>query len=62
MQHRPMPVIIISSLTQCSTQSAMEALRRGAVDVRAKPGGPYSVSDLKNDLANKIRAHSPSYA
>ena len=56
MQHRPMPVIIISSLTQSSTKAAMEALRRGAVDVLAKPGGPYSVGDLKSDLANKIRA------
>ena len=56
MRHRPMPVIIISSLAGSNTTTAMEALRRGAVDVLAKPGGPYSVGDLKDDLAHKIRA------
>ena len=56
MQHRPMPVIIISSLAAGYTSTAMEALRRGAVEVLAKPGGPYSVGEMKAELAQKIRA------
>lgn len=56
MRHHPMPVIVISSLTQSSTRAALEAMSRGAVDVLAKPGGPYSVGDLKLDLPNRVRA------
>jgi two-component system, chemotaxis family, protein-glutamate methylesterase/glutaminase len=56
MQYHPMPVIIISSLGQASCQAALEALRLGAVEVLAKPGGPYSVGELRATLAIKIRA------
>ena len=33
MKHRPMPVIIMSSLTQAGSDKALEALQAGAVDV-----------------------------
>ena len=56
MQSRPMPVIVISSLGQASCKVALEALESGAVEVLAKPGGPYSVGELRLVLANKIRA------
>ena len=56
MDFRPMPVIIISSLAQSSCQAAVDGLRLGAVDVLAKPGGPYSVGELRIDLPNRIRA------
>jgi two-component system chemotaxis response regulator CheB len=56
MQHYPLPVIIISSLGHASCQSALDALRLGAVEVLAKPGGPYSIGDLKHALPSKIRA------
>jgi len=56
MASHPMPVIMISSLAQSSTRSALEAMHRGAVDVLAKPGGPYSVGDLKDDLPRRVRA------
>ncbi len=56
MRHYPLPVIVVSSLTQNSTRAALEALNRGAVDVLAKPGGPYSVADLKDDLPQRVRA------
>ena len=56
MQFRPIPVIVISSLGQASSRTALEALQLGAVDVLAKPGGPYSVGDLRNDLPQKVRA------
>jgi two-component system chemotaxis response regulator CheB len=56
MRFRPMPVIVISSLGQASCEKAVEALRLGAVEVLAKPSGPYSVGELRLVLANKIRA------
>jgi two-component system, chemotaxis family, protein-glutamate methylesterase/glutaminase len=60
MRYRPMPVIMISSLAGPSTHAAVEGLRRGAVEVLAKPGGPYSVGELKAELAGKIRAAAAS--
>ena len=60
MHFRPMPVIVISSLTQASCQTAMQALSLGAVEVLAKPGGPYSVGELRLELASKIRAAASS--
>jgi two-component system chemotaxis response regulator CheB len=56
MHFHPMPVVIISSLGQSSCQAAMDALRLGAVEVLAKPGGPYSVGELRIELAQRIRA------
>jgi two-component system chemotaxis response regulator CheB len=56
MHFHPMPVIIISSLGQASCAATLEALRCGAVDVLAKPAGPYSVGDLRHSLAAKVRA------
>ncbi len=56
MHYRPMPVIVISSLGQSGCRAALEAVERGAVEVLAKPGGPYSVGELRINLANKIRA------
>jgi two-component system chemotaxis response regulator CheB len=56
MTHHPLPVIILSSLAKESASVALEALRRGAVEVMAKPGGPYSVGDLATDLPQRIRA------
>ncbi len=56
MHHHPMPVIVISSLGQATCQATLDALRLGAVEVLAKPGGPYSVGELRTSLASKIRA------
>lgn len=58
MRAHPLPVIVISSLTQRSSASAIEALSEGAVEVLAKPSGPYSVGEFKNSLAQKLRAAS----
>jgi two-component system chemotaxis response regulator CheB len=55
MQTRPIPTIIVSSLGQSSCAATMEALRCGAVDVLAKPAGPYSVGQLRQSLAARIR-------
>lgn len=56
MDYHPMPVIVISSLGQASCKAALEALESGAVEVMAKPGGPYSVGELRMAIAGKIRA------
>lgn len=56
MRHHPIPVIVISSIAQPSAQVALDALAEGAVEVLAKPGGPYSVGELRMTLAGKIRA------
>ncbi len=56
MRYRPLPVIVISSIGQSSCAMAMEAMRSGAVEVLAKPSGPYSVGELRTALALKIRA------
>lgn len=56
MRYHPMPVIVVSSLGQSSCSTAISALREGAIDVLAKPGGPYSVGELRATLAAKIRA------
>jgi len=56
MHFHPLPAIVISSLAQPSCRAALEALQFGAVEVLAKPGGPYSVGELRHNLAEKIRA------
>jgi len=56
MRFHPLPVIVISSLAQASSRTALEALQCGAVEVLGKPGGPYSVGELKHDLPHKVRA------
>jgi two-component system chemotaxis response regulator CheB len=56
MKHRPMLVIIMSSLTQEGSEKALEALQAGAVDVLSKPGGALSAREDGFLLAEKIRA------
>ena len=56
MQFHPLPVVVISSLAQPSCRIALKALECGAVEVLAKPGGPYSVGELRHGLAQKVRA------
>jgi len=58
MKHRPMPVIVLSSLTPKGGKTAMEALSAGAVEVMSKPGPAYSVGDACRDLVEKIKAAS----
>jgi two-component system chemotaxis response regulator CheB len=56
MEHRPMPVIIISSLTRSGSAATIDALRAGAIDVFAKPGGPSSFGELAVRLKERVRA------
>ena len=56
MQRRPMPVIVMSSLSQRGSDHALEALRLGAFDVLGKPPGAFSFGDLGGQLIAKIKA------
>lgn len=56
MRYFPLPVIIVSSLTEAGGAIAMEAMDSGAVEVICKPGEAYSVGDMSVQLAEKIRA------
>jgi two-component system, chemotaxis family, protein-glutamate methylesterase/glutaminase len=56
MKHYPLPVIIVSSLTQKGSKIALEALSIGALEVISKPSAAYSVGDMSIQLADKIRA------
>ncbi|MGC3960366.1 MAG: chemotaxis response regulator protein-glutamate methylesterase [Verrucomicrobiota bacterium] len=55
-QHRPIPVIIISSLTQSGSAAAIEAMESGAVEVLAKPSSAYSIGNLGEELSRHVRA------
>jgi two-component system, chemotaxis family, protein-glutamate methylesterase/glutaminase len=55
MKHHPMPIIILSSLTPQGSQTAVEALALGAVDVICKPNAAYSVNNACDELVQKIR-------
>jgi len=56
MQHYPLPVIVVSSLTEKGGRLAMEALSIGALEVMCKPSGSFSVGEMVTQLAEKIRA------
>jgi two-component system chemotaxis response regulator CheB len=55
MAERPMPVIVMSSLTARGSDYALEALRLGAVEVLGKSGS-YSIGDLGPQLVAKVKA------
>ncbi|MEM9446062.1 MAG: chemotaxis response regulator protein-glutamate methylesterase [Verrucomicrobiota bacterium] len=56
MEKRPMPVIIMSSLTQQGSEHALKALQLGAIDIMPKPDGSFSVGALKETLIDKVKA------
>jgi two-component system chemotaxis response regulator CheB len=58
MAERPVPVVMVSSLTEQGALATFEALNLGAVDYIAKPGGTISLSigEIKEDLVRKVRA------
>ena len=55
MEHRPMPVIIVSSVTPQGSAASVEALRLGAIDVIAKSSGPGSVAQISEQIVRRIR-------
>jgi len=59
MAHHPIPVIIVSSVTQAGSAASIDALAAGAIDVIAKPGGPQSVGQVAEQLKRRIRGLTP---
>jgi len=59
-QHRPIPVIIISSISVAGSAAAMTALQNGAVEVLAKPTSAYSIGHLAEQLPRHIKAAAAS--
>ncbi len=56
MHYRPLPVIIVSSLTQPGGRLALEAIAAGAVDVACKPGPGLPLAEMTEMLTTKIKA------
>ena len=56
MESRPIPVVVMSSLTQRGSEFALEALRLGAVDVIGKPGASSSFGTVGPELILKVKA------
>jgi Chemotaxis response regulator containing a CheY-like receiver domain and a methylesterase domain len=58
MKYYPMPVIIVSSLGQRGSETALRAIELGALEVVEKPGSSYSIGDMIDQLSEKIKAVS----
>jgi len=58
MADMPIPVIMVSSLTETGALATFEALEMGAIDYVAKPGGTVSlnISYIEEELLSKIKA------
>ena len=57
MAERPVPVVMISSLTEKGALATFEALNLGAVDYVVKPGGTISLSleGIRDTVISKVR-------
>jgi two-component system, chemotaxis family, protein-glutamate methylesterase/glutaminase len=60
MKHKPLPVVVVSSLTPANSETAMRALELGAVEVICKPGTAFSTTNISRQLAHAIRAAAGS--
>ncbi|MFB3818742.1 MAG: chemotaxis response regulator protein-glutamate methylesterase, partial [Candidatus Methylomirabilales bacterium] len=58
MRARPMPVVMVSSLTRAGCETALRALELGAVDVVAKPQVDLRehLEEIGQEVAGKVRA------
>ncbi|MDP3425565.1 MAG: chemotaxis response regulator protein-glutamate methylesterase [Burkholderiaceae bacterium] len=63
MRLRPMPVVMVSTLTERGADITLRALEMGAVDFVAKPriGVSSGLKDLSGDIVEKIRAASVAH-
>lgn len=55
-EHHPVPVVVISTLTQQGSAKALEALEAGAIDVLGKPNGMQVLGELAPRLAFHVKA------
>jgi two-component system chemotaxis response regulator CheB len=58
MQLRPMPVVMVSSLTSEGAEATLMALELGAVDFAAKPAGGAGMRSFGDIVRQKVRAAS----
>ncbi|MCX7711893.1 MAG: chemotaxis response regulator protein-glutamate methylesterase [Clostridia bacterium] len=58
MHYYPCRVIVVSSLAEAGGEVALKAIEYGALDVMAKPAASYSVSDMTEQLIERIKAVS----
>ena len=60
MTEHPLPVVMVSSLTEPDARVTFEALELGAVDYVPKPGGTVSldIDTVRRELVAKVRAAS----
>ena len=56
MRLRPMPVVMVSTLTQAGTDVTLAALEIGAVDAVAKPAVGVPAAEAFADLAEKVKS------
>lgn len=56
MRLRPMPVVMLSTLTLAGADATLRALELGAVDCIAKPAGPAQGGDALGELATRVKA------
>lgn len=61
MQHYPLPVIVVSSITPVGGRNALRALEVGAFDVVPKPGPANPLADVVEMLGDRIRAAAVSH-
>jgi two-component system chemotaxis response regulator CheB len=54
-KHRPIPVVVVSSVTPAGSKAALAALEAGAVDVIAKPTSAWSIGDLRDQLIHRVK-------
>lgn len=57
MKHHPMPVVMVSSLTQEGAETTMAALEAGAVEIVAKPVmEKHNLSEITVELIDKVKS------
>lgn len=62
MEHYPLPVVMLSSLTQQGADTTIKALEAGAVDFVGKPSGSISldIEKVREELVGKVKAAAGS--
>jgi two-component system chemotaxis response regulator CheB len=56
MRLRPMPVVMVSTLTQAGADATLAAMELGAVDCVGKPSAGHTAAEAFQDLAAKVKA------
>jgi len=56
MEHHPLPVVVVSSITPKGGEAAVRALELGAFEIVPKPGPGRPLGELTADLVATVRA------